>query len=57
VIAFSNSFSVSLTNGGYFVVNSNKMIPRAHMSTFVVGVPPFTTSGAMYVLVVRFAKV
>jgi hypothetical protein len=47
VIAASSYFSVSRTNGSCFVDNSYKMIPRAHMSTFVVGAPPFTTSGAM----------
>ena len=39
------------------MISSNTMIPKAHMSTYVVGSPPFTTSGAMYVLVVSFAKV
>jgi hypothetical protein len=47
VIAARSYFSVSRTNGSFFVYNSYKMIPRAQMSTFVVEVPPFTTSGAM----------
>ncbi len=57
VIAFSNYYSVFRWNGSLFVVISNKMIPKAHISTYVVGSLPFTTSGAMYTLVVSLARV
>ena len=40
-----------------FAVSSKKIIPKAHMSTYVVEGPPLTTSGAIYALVVRLAKV
>jgi hypothetical protein len=33
------------------------MTPKAHMSTYVVEAPPFTTSGAINALVVKLANV
>ncbi len=57
VIALSNFYSVFRSNGSLFVVISNKMIPKAHISTYVVGSLPLTTSGAMYTLVVSLARV
>jgi hypothetical protein len=58
VIAF-NSFCSSPSKGRLFAHSSNKMIPKAHMSTFVVEAeaPPLTTSGARYALVVKVPKV
>jgi len=48
--------SVTLNIGCYFVDNSKRIIPNAHISTFDVGISPLKTSGALYNVAVRSAK-
>jgi hypothetical protein len=48
VIEFNSFYSVKPSKGRLFAHSSNKIIPKAHMSTFVdeAEAPPLTTSGA-----------
>ena len=46
-IALLSVMSLSLVTGCFLLVNSYKIMPNAHMSTFVVGTYSLKTSGAL----------